>query len=437
MKRQIRSFLAGVFIGSFFVSSAHYAREFAFAQTQPPSDVSSEVARLKEGIADRNNRLKQIEAEIAQYQQELQKVGGEKATLQNAIRQLELERKKVQSDLSYTQNKIGATDLEIQKLDLEIEETGGRIDRNRLAVEEMVRRMHEQDNLSLVEVLLIHDNLSEAWAALDGMAQVRAVMDERMRDLTDLQNILEEKVTEHHAKRGDLVALKDQYSGQQKVLDVNRSEKSQLLAQTRNQEASYQSLLAEKQAAKAQFEKELRELEAKLQFTLDPASIPTAGTTALSWPLDSIRITQEFGNTAFARTAAYNGSGHNGVDFGIPRGTPVRAALSGNVLAVNTQVAPMCQYGKWIVIRHANGLTTLYAHLSVVNVNQGAAVSTGDVIGYSGDTGYATGPHLHFTVYASDAVTFKQYTCNSGVTLTIPIAAYTGYLNPLLYLPPL
>ena len=93
------------------------------------------------------------------------------------------------------------------------------------------------------------------------------------------------------------------------------------------------------------------------------------------------------------------------------------------------------KYGKWVLIRHTNGLTTLYAHLSVVSVSAGAQVATGDIIGYSGDTGYALGPHLHFTVYASKAVTFKEYTCNSGATLTIPIAAFSGYLDPMLYLP--
>jgi murein DD-endopeptidase MepM/ murein hydrolase activator NlpD len=76
------------------------------------------------------------------------------------------------------------------------------------------------------------------------------------------------------------------------------------------------------------------------------------------------------------------------------------------------------------------------AHQARQRAHLGDTVSTGDIIGYSGDTGYAIGPHLHFTVYASDAVNFAQYTCNSGIQLTIPVAAATGYLNPMSYLPP-
>ncbi len=398
-------------------------------------NVSSEVNRIRNEINERNNRLRQIETEIAQYQSELQKVGAEKSTLKSAINALELERKKVQSDLSYTQNKIGTTDLEIERLNLEITATNESITRNQNAIKETLRRIDEADDVSLIETLLTHANLSDFWVTLDALAQVRSVMEDEVRDLAELNAILAGKMAENRAKRGELVELTNIYAGQQKVLEVNKSEKNQLLVQTQNEEKQYQTLLAEREAAKAKFEQELKELEAKLKFTLDPTSIPSAGSGVFAWPLDNVRITQTFGYTQFAQSAAYNGQGHNGIDLGAPTGSTVRAALSGTVIAINTQVAPMCQYGKWVLIKHANGLTTLYAHLSVVSVNEGESVVTGQVIGHSGATGYATGPHLHFTVYASGAVNFTQYTCNSGITLTVPVSAASGYLNPMNYLP--
>lgn len=432
-------FLSGVFFHNFLP---------AFAQTPPASEVSTkvsaEVDRIKEGITDRNNRLKEITEEIATYQVELQKVGGEKATLQRAVRELELERKKVQGDLSYTQNKIGVTDLEIQKLDLEIEETGAHIERNRLAVEETIRRMNETDDLSFIETLLTHDNLSEVWAILDALAQVRTVMGERVRDLTELQNILEGKVGEHTVKRGDLVALKDQYTGQQKVLEVNKSEKNQLLAKTQSEEQNYQALLAEKKAAQAQILKGLRDFESKLQFILDPTTIPTAGSTVFRWPLESVRITQHFGGTEFAKANASVYAGrpyHPGIDLGAPSGTKIFAPLTGTVRATgNTDAVTGCySWGKWTLIDHANGLSTLYAHQSVISVSPGQAVASGDLIGFTGATGYVTGPHLHFTVYAKDAVSVRRFNEIKAVTscgpATTPVSAPDGYLDPMLYLP--
>jgi murein DD-endopeptidase MepM/ murein hydrolase activator NlpD len=95
-------------------------------------------------------------------------------------------------------------------------------------------------------------------------------------------------------------------------------------------------------------------------------------------------------------------------------------------------------YGKWILIKHNNGLSTLYAHLSSFDVSQGDSVASGQKIASSGNTGYSTGPHLHFTVYASDAVRvsgpgeYKSKVC--GTDLLIPVAPRNGYLNPLTYL---
>ncbi|MEK7614182.1 MAG: M23 family metallopeptidase, partial [Patescibacteria group bacterium] len=95
-------------------------------------------------------------------------------------------------------------------------------------------------------------------------------------------------------------------------------------------------------------------------------------------------------------------------------------------------------YGKWVLVRHTNGLSTLYAHLSLIKVSPGEAVQKGDILGYSGNTGYSTGPHLHFAVFASQAVhvsgptEYKSRIC--GTYLKIPVAPKSGYLNPLSYL---
>ena len=104
------------------------------------------------------------------------------------------------------------------------------------------------------------------------------------------------------------------------------------------------------------------------------------------------------------------------------------------MLATNLGAVPNCQYGKWVLIEHPNGLATLYAHLSSVSVQKSATVVTGQVIGFSGNTGYATGPHLHLGVYLADALSFQQYTCWNKSVVTIPVAPPAAYLNPLSYL---
>jgi len=89
--------------------------------------------------------------------------------------------------------------------------------------------------------------------------------------------------------------------------------------------------------------------------------------------------------------------GYNAVDFGASVGTPIVAAASGSV-EKSVPSGWNGGYGKFLVVRHDNGTKTLYSHLSSVLVNRGQRVVEGETIGYVGNTGRSTGPHLHFEV---------------------------------------
>jgi murein DD-endopeptidase MepM/ murein hydrolase activator NlpD len=106
--------------------------------------------------------------------------------------------------------------------------------------------------------------------------------------------------------------------------------------------------------------------------------------------------------TAHVVTSGYGARGghgkradfHKGIDISAPRGTPVLAAASGTV----TVATSAGDYGRYLVIDHGNGTSTLYAHLLEFAVKRGDRVKTGDRIGSVGKTGNATGYHLHFEV---------------------------------------
>jgi len=410
-----------------------------------PTHANSEVETLKKEINERNNRLKNIEAEIAGFQAELQKVGSERTSLQRAINQLELERKKVEADIAYTQNRIGTTDLEINKLTIEMLNTEQGIELNKRAIAETIQRLHIIDEQSLIETLLIHDNLSDFWSEVDSLEQVRATIARRVADLSNQKVLLTEQRNQNVTMRTGLVNLKDQYADQNQVLVVNRTEKSQLLTATQSEEAAYQRMLREKESARDAILKELRDFESKLKFILDPNTVPPRGTPVFMWPVENVIITQYFGGTEFAKQNASIYAGrpyHPGIDLGVPTGTKIFAPLSGTVRATgNTDLVPGCfSWGKWVLIDHPNGLSTLYAHLSVISVTPGQQVRTGDIISYSGNTGFSTGPHLHFTVYAQAGVSVRQFNEIKAVTscgaATTPVAATDAYIDPIVYLPP-
>ncbi|MBP1559915.1 MAG: M23 family metallopeptidase [Oscillospiraceae bacterium] len=110
----------------------------------------------------------------------------------------------------------------------------------------------------------------------------------------------------------------------------------------------------------------------------------------LKYPVEG-EISEPYGE----RTADGAEDFHNGIDFAVPEGTPVYAAADG---VVQASVDPNSGYGKNIVISHDIDLSTLYAHLSEVSVSEGDEVKAGDLIGYSGSTGYTYGAALHFEV---------------------------------------
>ena len=86
---------------------------------------------------------------------------------------------------------------------------------------------------------------------------------------------------------------------------------------------------------------------------------------------------------------------HKGVDIAAPQGTSVYSSAEGEIVRIGHQPAG---YGNFIEMRHPNGMTTMYAHLSRIDVGSGDRVQAGERIGLVGSTGYSTGPHLHFEV---------------------------------------
>jgi murein DD-endopeptidase MepM/ murein hydrolase activator NlpD len=128
------------------------------------------------------------------------------------------------------------------------------------------------------------------------------------------------------------------------------------------------------------------------QFKTPPAGRPSIGKDTFMFPLTlPSTITSLFGWRIHPMTGEYRF--HGGTDLGAPEGTPVIAAVSGQVVAADF----LGGYGLTVVLQHEQGMDeSLYAHLSEIFVRPGDRVEQGNVIGRVGSTGNSTGPHLHF-----------------------------------------
>lgn len=409
---------------------------FVLAQTTSTPDPTA----LNEKIESRRKDIEALEKEIEQDRAELSKLSGQKNSLANEIKVLDLTRTKLQKEISVTTNKISITDSELIGLGDSIAEKETRRIKTVASLAQTVRSLRETDDLSLVETLLSSKTLSEIWEDVDMINSLQTALSSNLSLVIALKADLETKKTETEGKRKELASYHRTLADQKSVVDYTTRQKNTLLGSVKSKESEYQKLVAAKLAKKQAFEKELLDIEAELRYITDPSMIPPAQPGMLRWPLASIKVTQQFGDTDFSRAnpGVYSGKGHNGTDFGAPIGTPILAAQSGVIEGIGDtdKTCPGASYGKWILIRHKNGLSTLYAHLSVIRAEEGQSVEAGQTIGYVGLTGYTTGPHLHFTVYATAGVKIvdrKSAVC--GGTYHMPIADLRAYLNPLLYLP--
>jgi murein DD-endopeptidase MepM/ murein hydrolase activator NlpD len=124
------------------------------------------------------------------------------------------------------------------------------------------------------------------------------------------------------------------------------------------------------------------------------SSTPKDGTRFIH-PVKGPITTTFYQTTDKSGKKLWGGSAHRAIDYGVGKGTQVKAAASGKV-SESSMGSGQRSYGNYIIIDHGDGLQTVYAHLSRRDVKRGTSVSQGDLIGLSGDTGYVTGPHLHF-----------------------------------------
>jgi len=401
---------------SFFVVSGFFDKDVK----------ASVIDDLKKQIQEYSKKSKELEEKTKIYENSLYKTKKEKNTLSGQIRSLENDIYNLNLNIKKTQTDVVETSLTIDLLDQEIKEKNKQIKESKKQMAYILQLLYEKSETSLFSIILSSRDFSQALNQKEQLSSLEKEVSSGLKRIKNLKTLLEKNKIEQERKRSDLYKLSGRLSDQQKITNNKKLEKNKLLRETKNQEYRYRKILSDLSRQRQNIEKEIGGLERKLKEAINRAKLPQ-GKGILKYPLDHVRVTQGYGMTRYAKSGAYNGNGHNGVDLGGATGTPVKSAANGVVLGVGNN--GRYAYGKWIAIKHDNGLVTLYGHMSLQKVKKGQRVKTGQLIGYVGATGYVTGPHLHFTVYAPDS--FDLYQSSRVSWLWIPIGAP---LNPFDYL---
>ena len=403
---------------------------------------NKEIEDLRGQIGKTEVRIRATEKEIKNINAELSQIYKKKNTLEAKLDELTLTNKQNEMQMHKTEGDIERGKLTLQALDSYIENNAENLE----VIHKVLKKNFQQANEFEIRgkaLILLHTSLSEVLLRIEEIERYSKVLNTQLSMIKDETRRLKKNKNTVTDQRIVLERKQKELEDRRKIYKFSIDQQKSLVRKTRNNEKVYQDLLKEKQGQRLGLQQEIYEYESRIEYLRDPSTIPHPKKGLLRIPFD-IRapITQQFGETAFARANAlkYGRPFHDGTDFGTPVGTPLVSAADGAVIgAGNTDIKPGCQsWGKWIAIKHGFGLTTLYAHLSLVKVRIGQRVTAGELIGYSGNTGFSTGPHLHFGVYDSNGIRvipYEQVTANTRCHgLLVPVAAQEAKLNPLSYL---
>jgi len=279
---------------------------------------------------------------------------------------------------------------------------------------------YERSRTSILELILSSDSLDAATTQVGELLTISDQDQQLAHEIRDLRASLQAKQATLSEGRAALAATRDQADAEAQALADREAQLAAMEAQLatlkaaadkkrRQQEDALNAALlakgnvaaqvaASEQAAAAQ-----AKLVAKLQAEED-ARRQQPSAFGFRWPEDTFTVTQEWGPTTFLLEPPYTYHGtyyphfHGGIDLANGCGTPIRAVGNGTVVASGQPLWPW-DSGYGVVISHGAGVQTWYWHLKAqVIVQPGQRVTIGQVIGYEGKTGQATGCHLHFGV---------------------------------------
>ena len=368
--------------------------------------VAAVPQELRDSISQKSRELQEITDKLKENEKYLEEIQGQGKTLKQEVDKIDRSIKQADLGIRSSEVVVGKLGLEIDSLKYDITDAGQSIVSKKEAVAKILQEFQQKDNESLLIVLLKNKSLAESVFEAQNLSDLSNGLSAEVIDLVNTKTVLADKLKETADKKVMTEIERENLKNKKIIFGDLKEDKQTILKQTKNQEQVYQRIVSDLEKKQAEIAAEIDKLEEELRIAFDPSILPSKRPKVLSYPVLDIFVTQEYGTTAFAQRA-YKTKFHNGIDFKTPIGTPIYAAEDGEIFAVGNN--GRVQYGKFMVIKHKNNLATLYAHLSRQIIKVGSSVKKGDIIGYSGNTGYSTGPHLHFTVYWAPSVILKSF----------------------------
>jgi len=319
-------------------------------------------------------------------------------------------------DLQRTERSLSATRRRLKKLNQQKTRLDGQLEMTRADLQQSIeslndargrlgrrlRNMYKYGPAREMELLFSTSSFAQLISRWDYMVMVSEQDRLLMEDVRSRKDLVERLETRLEGHLAEVDRTSRQTTSENQRLAQQRQQKQSTVKEIQTQRQAYEQAAAELERTARSIQTLLARLESKRKAAEQQQSpgrqpVPYTGDFArgqgsLEWPLRG-EIVGRFGPETHPRfnTTTMN----NGIDIRADIGTPVRAVAKGRVDYTSEDFGT---YGQMIILNHGDGFYTLYGHLSEISVSNGQEISSGQVIGRSGDTGSLKGPILHFEV---------------------------------------
>ena len=289
-------------------------------------------------------------------------------------------------DIEYHNGIIKNLDSEIADCNIRIEDAQEKLDIKQSSFENRLRALQENGSLTYLDVIFGAKSFSDFLLRLTLVGDIVRHDKNMINEIAAIKSGIEEEKAQIEEKRTQQDEARAVVVAQQEQYQVLSDKQNKLMSELKADQAAYK-----KEFEKAVKQMQEEEARSRSAVSSDVTYTPTGG--KMHWPLAvSAYLTCPFGYRTDPAP-----SNHTGIDLAAAgiHGKSILAAESGTVTRV---VNGSYGYGKYLIINHGDGSSTLYAHASKIYVAQGQKVQRGEAIAAVGNTGWSTGPHLHFEV---------------------------------------
>lgn len=371
-----------------------------------------------------NSQKNENNKKITEKQSDLEDVKEEKSQTQQQVNDLSTKISEYQSQIDELDSKIGDLNSKIEEAQNHLQQKQEDYEKNKKLAEERLVVMQEEGDTSYLDFILKSSSLTDMISNFYLSSEVANADIELINKIDNEKKEVEKAKTELEDSKRDLDTSKAEKQGVSTQLQAAKNEKSAQVAKLSDDQKQIEEELDELQEANKQIQKEINANVAKYQAQIaalnkknnsssknnssnnsgNSGNYNGGGSGVLARPVASGSIT--------AGMYYPSGSYHGAIDYGVSAGTPVYAAADGVVIKTANLTT---SYGTYVVIQHANGLQTWYAHgtSGSICVSEGQTVSRGQQIMKSGNSGHSTGAHLHFEVRVAP---YNYNTCRVNPT---------------------